>query len=66
MHYFLPVENVQCLAERKMDNGRNAGLGTDCPTLTAGLYPYISRTSLANKILPVGMILHKSNMYVQT
>lgn len=66
MHYFLPVGNVQRLAERKTDNGRNAGLGTDCSTLTAGLYPYISCTSLASKILLVGIILHRSNMYIQT
>lgn len=54
------------LLKRKMGNGRDAGLGTDCPTVTAGLYPYISYTSLASKILLVGMVLHRSNMYIQT
>lgn len=34
---FLPAENVHWLDERKVGNGRNAGLGTDCPTLTPGL-----------------------------
>lgn len=40
-----------------MGNDRNATrLGTDCSMLTARLNPYISPTSAASKIPPLGMI----------
>lgn len=58
--FFWPVGNVQLLAESRMDEGRNSGHGTGDPTLTTGLCPYIPCTSLANKRLQVGIILHSS------
>lgn len=58
--FFWPVGNVQLLAESRMDEGRNSGHGTGGPTLTTGLCPYIPCTSLANKRLQVGIILHSS------